>query len=567
MPYPADIYREDLAARWKKTKDLARKKAVEIDTKAKDPAKTQAKAYDALDKAAFRENLGSNISKWPTLFPDYKKMKELLNGKIVPALNKYKAATEKSPLDASVKQILNTQFTFITNSLKTYDAAAKALDDADLASKQASGKIPPPILVLKHPDILRLAIPKAGALHNIDNIGTCPLEIVINDREILAKFPDDKEYASQAQKIKDAANFSKLVDDVADAIKEAEANVAANKPVDGEKRALQAKIEEAIEECAKRATDEAGRQGKLKGNARWANIKSGLKLTLTAIGVAAGATAIALTPLTLGVSTIAGCIALSRSAVELVGQIRTIGSEVETLSARVGDQITDMKKGYDKWLSDPAVAAAGGVSNKIGLAEFGKRGLNAIAPTWVTNIKTIKEGVESCEQKVNNIEVKSNDLSDKLSKLIVEQAKAEKAFNDFAKIGRDSLNESEVKQLSMILVACDREEKALDALIKRVIGMNERVSSTRGVIHTLGKEIKAIDDKNPIWSDVASALFETTASAGYMFASAGGAEKMVEFTKDAVGIFEKTHQAIEVLEATSNLAGNLKEACEKRAHR
>jgi hypothetical protein len=570
MPkYPREIYELDLSDLWNKTKEVAKKKAVEIDTKNKDAAKTQLKEFNKLDKEHFNLSFASNLAKWPTLFPDYKKMKDLLTGKIETALHSYITATKASALHDDVKvKILQSTFNTITNFLKKFDAAAKALDDADLASKQASGKIPPPIVVLKHPDILRLALEKAGAAPNLGLQGACPLEIVINDKDILKKFPDDKEYANQAQKIKDKADFGGLIDDVAKAIKAANTKAADPAKLDDAKKDLQDDIDKAIKACALRATDEAGRQGKLKGEARWANIKSGLKLTLTGIGVATGATAIALTPLTFGVSTIAGCVALSKSVVELGKQIATIGSEVETLADRVGTNVKEMKKGYDKWLSDPAVQAAGGVSNKIGLAEFGKRGLNAIAPTWVTTIKSVKEGVEACDQKVNNIEVRANDMGAKLSKIIQDQGKADKSLKDFIKEASkpqaDALTNQELKALTAMVVQLDSLEKKTDELIDKVTALNARVSSNRTVVHKLEKEIGSIDSKNPIWSDVASALFETTASVGYMFLASSGAPEPFEFAKEAAEIVEKTHKAIEVAEIMVNLGEGVEGAIKKR---
>lgn len=116
MPsYPPEIYKEDLSARWNNTKKLARKKAEDIDKAGKDAAKTQVKAFDNLDKKSFNQSFASNLSKWPTLFPDYKKMKELLDTKISKALSDYaKATSADKTLSPDVKLILNSQFTFIT---------------------------------------------------------------------------------------------------------------------------------------------------------------------------------------------------------------------------------------------------------------------------------------------------------------------------------------------------------------------------------------------------------------------------------------------------------------------
>lgn len=567
MPsYPPEIYKEDLSARWNNTKKLARKKAEDIDKAGKDAAKTQVKAFDSLDKKSFNQSFASNLSKWPTLFPDYKKMKELLDSKIFKAINDYSHATDADKtLSNEVKSILGTQFTYIGNTLKAYDKTAKELTDADLARQQAAGKIPPSIVVLKHPDILRLALEKAGAAPNLGIQGSCPLEIVINDKDILKKFPDDKEYANQSQKIKDKADFAGLIDEIAHAIKAANTKAADPAKLNEAKNDLQTAIEKAIQACAVRATDEAGRQAKLKGEARWANIKSGLKLTLTGVGVAAGATAIALTPFTAGVSTIAGCVALSKSVVELTRQIYTLGADLNTLTASAANDIKGMKNGYDQWLALLDKNKENPKSWEIGITEFGKRSANALLPTWVTTIKSVKEKVEACEQKCNNIEVKSNDIGEKLSKMLTEQGKADKAIEAFIKTVTKSITPKENEALVVLLKKLIATEKATGELIDDVMKLNKKVSAGQTAIANLAKDLKPIDAANPVWSKVASALFETTASAGYMFLAGSGAPEPFEFAKEIAEVAEKTHHVVELLEMSVNLGEGLEDAFKKKS--
>jgi hypothetical protein len=58
--------------------------------------------------------------------------------------------------------MFGVQFKIITSALKRFDTAAKQKCDAELAALQASGKVPPPIVVLKQPDLLKLAVAKMG---------------------------------------------------------------------------------------------------------------------------------------------------------------------------------------------------------------------------------------------------------------------------------------------------------------------------------------------------------------------------------------------------------------------
>jgi hypothetical protein len=483
----------------------------------------------------------------------------------MPAITHYSAAADKAPLNPKLKLMFAAQFKVISNSLKRFDGVAKQKCDADLAALQASGKVPPPIVVLKHPDLFRVAVSQAGGLKNISDIGVFPLEIVINDKEILSKFPDDEDFPNEAQKIKDAGDFSKLVGEIAKAVKEADENVGKGKDVNAEKKSLQEKIDHAVHECAVRATDEAGRQAKLKGQAKWASIKSGLKLTFNILGVATGATAIAVAPLTLGVSSIVGWLSLSKSLVELCTQIKALGSDLNTLTASAAADIKDMKKGYDQWLGLLDKNKVNAKSWEIGISEFAKRGMKALAPTWVTTIKSVKTKIESCEDKCRTIELNSNAMASKLGNIFTAQTNAKAAVDKFVHGIAGSITPQENDKLVSLLKDLIATEKSTESLINDVTALNEKVKEGIASIGKLSADLKPIDDANPTWSKVSSALFETAASAGYMFLASSGAPEPYDFVKEIAHINEDAKKSVEILKTTAELVEGLEDAFKKKA--
>jgi hypothetical protein len=492
-------------------------------------------------------------------------MKELLDGKIMPAITHYSAAADKSPLNQKIKLMFGVQFKIITSALKRFDTAAKQKCDAELAALQASGKVPPPIVVLKQPDLLKLAVAKMGGLKNITDIGVFPLELVINDKEILTQFRDEKNYPNQAEAIRNAADFSKLVAEIAKAVKDADENVGKGKDTNAEKKLLHEKIEHAVHECAVRATDEAGHQAKLSGKVTWINIKSGLNLTLNALGVAAGATAIGLAPITFGMSSIAGFLGLSKSVVGLCTQIKMLGSDVNTLAASAATEIKDMKKGYDQWLGLLDKNKVNPKSLEIGISEFGKRGMNALLPTWVTTIKSVKDKIKSCDDKCHEIQNNANNLGEQLEKLLNAQEKAKAAVDKFMKESTGSYTREEYDKLTSLFKKLIDNEKATDSLIKDIIALNEKASVARVTIGKLSNDLQPIDDANPTWSKVSSALFETTASVGYMFLASSGAPEPFDFAKEIAHINEDAKKSVEILKTTIELGEGLEDAFKKKA--
>ncbi len=566
---PDKIAKPSLHQHWDQIKEKAKQTAIALDKRNKDSEKTQQKAWEHLDKVAFRKDLGKNLDRWCGLYPDFPKMESLLHHTLEPTIKAYIGALHHSEIDPHIKSHLEHTLKELLHEQEHRRALAERIiaSDTSLAVKDSKKKAAPPIVVFKHHDVLDLALKKAHSLENIDVKGHLPLEVIIGDTAILSKFGGDKDFANEAQKIKDAGDFSKIVEHVAHAIKQADIAVGKGKSKAAQEKMILKEFDEAIRQGVERATKEAGRLAGIKGNARWAHVKRGIGLTLSFGGVAAGVASLALAPFTLGVSTAATCLILAKNTVAVGQQLSAIVLTAEEQANLCAKGLHDLKKAYDKWLSDPEVKRAGGVSNKVGMAELAKRGINAVAPTWINTIKSVKGGVENYLVKINNLEIKANAMADDFGKLLSDQKKLTQIYDGVKHKASEALPEKDARAIQHLESLVKQSEREVDGLIKSVTELNQRVSKNRATMHKLEHELHGVSSKNPLWSDLGAATFELGASVALAFASGVKAPEPFEAVKEAKEIIEKANKVREHIAQVYEMAESLKEAAEEQKHR
>lgn len=549
-----------LHKQWSTAKDTAEKEAKGSSQK------EDAKHFAALTKTAFKNDLGPNLDKFPKLYPDYVKMEKLVNGLILPTINAYSQAISKSDLSKPIGAKLAKALKSIADEQTKRLEEAKLLisQDLSLGIKESKKKTPPPIIVFKHPDLLRVISGKVGKLTNLEISGNLGVEVIIDDAEILDKFPESKEYANASQKIKDAGDFDLLTTEIANAIKTADANVGKGKSVSDEQKVFEKAVDTAIAEAVVRAAAEAGRLGKLRAKVGWAKVKRAGKIVLLVGGIAGGIAGLALTPFTAGVSTIAGCLALAKSAVTLGKELADVASSAEMMANGIAKDLNTLKKQYFQWLQDPRVKEAGGVSNKMGMAELAKSGVNALLPTMITTINSVKGDAGTYVEKIDNLEDKADRLADNLTEWIKKQEVADKIYHEIAKLGRDALNDTETKLLLGTLKKLESTKQAIMDLINKVQTQNARVKKNRTDAAALNKQIGLLDEKNPTWSKVGIVLFETTAGVAFALAGNINAPDPYKFAESAMKIVGPLGTAKDSLEQAHALCTGLKEAVEKR---
>lgn len=537
-----------LRSKWSKAKKLAKNAAADLDKKNGDKKKKQAKAFKAMAKT-FKQDLGPNLDKWSKLYPDFQKMERLLSKAIRPVIKHYLQAAKDAPIDKSIKGDLRKTLKFILRQQKIRALKAQELINSDLSlglkiSKEEA-KLPPPILVFKFPDIMRLVQSRAGKLEHIDVGAKLSLEVILDSKEVRARFPIGKEHIDPTPKIKAAGDLGRLVADIADALKVADRNVGKGRKVADEQKRFEKKVDRAIGECVVRATGEAARLGKLKRNARWANVKRGGGLVFTgvsAVGGVVGATTtgVALTAATSGAAIAVGitsiavsCVGLVKSAIDISKQIVDIASSAEIMAKRIALDLKIIEKTYKKWLKSTEVKNAGGVSKALGSGEFLARGFNNLVGPVIPTLKRVKGDVGTFDEKINNLEVNAGKLAEKITAFLAQQNKANGELKKLKKLGRDALSDKELNLRKMILVSIEKSSKQVDTTIKGVINLNKRVKVNRIKFKELDKQLKKISKSKPLWSDIGSALVEATsglltgAAVGVADVATGGGIKSI----------------------------------------
>jgi hypothetical protein len=191
--------------------------------------------------------------------------------------------------------------------------------------------------------------------------------------------------------------------------------------------------------------------------------------------------------------------------------------------------------------------------------------MKALAPTWVTTIKSVKTKIESCEDKCRTIELNSNAMASKLGNIFTAQTNAKAAVDKFVHGIAGSITPQENDKLVSLLKDLIATEKSTESLINDVTALNEKVKEGIASIGKLSADLKPIDDANPTWSKVSSALFETAASAGYMFLASSGAPEPYDFVKEIAHINEDAKKSVEMLKTTAELVEGLEDAFKKKA--
>ena len=525
---PSTIKDPSLHVQWSKAKKAAKQAAADLDKKNKDKTKKQAKAFDLLAKKKYKEDLGPNLDKWVKLYPNHKKMETLHLKSINASLLNYIKGTKDSTLHDGIKKpLVKTLKDINTEQGKRADTAKALIDsDVDMAIKESKKKIPPPIVVFKHPDIMRPVLAKTGALKNIQVQSTLFFEVIIDDKKILAMFPTDKDYLNESGKIRDAGNFSKVVADLAKVLKLVDANVGNGKPLAKQEELFLKFVDKAIEDCRKRAMKEAGKQGHLPSAVKWATLKRGGKLVLTAasgvssaVGVTVAGVGVATATFGAGsivaiTSIVVSCIGLAKTAVDLGKQIADIASTAEMMANGITKDLNFISKSYSKWLKKD------GVSHALGAGELVGRAINTVIGDVVPTLKRVSDDVDTFDEKIDSIELRANKLAGKISEYLTNQEKANKEYKKIMKLGRDALSKDEFDMLLACLKIIDKTAKSVNSTIESVIKMNKRVKTNRTKFKALDKQLKKITLKKPLWSEISSALVDV--SSGLLVGAALG---------------------------------------------
>ena len=461
--------------------------------------------YTALTKK-FKTDLGPDLEKWPKLYPAFDKL-TAGKTKIDETLKQYAEAVKASGLNANVAKLLTDGLKKIKTDMDARMEKATTLVGSDLgaAIKDSNKKQIPPIILFKQ-DIAAQVTTKAGAdAAKVLNVTSIAIEVILTDPKVLKDAPADLDDGLLAAEMRDKASFATVVQDIATALQAAAAKVKKN-PKDEPAATAQFKkdVDKAITDSLARAAEPIQRLAKVKTAYTSYKIMSGVKLTLTSVGAAAGIIGLALTPLTFGLTSVAGCIGIAKSAVSLGQQIGKLALDAEGLALKVSEDLVTLNKQYQN-----------AKKTLVGVGELGKTLVNATLPTMVTTIKECSSDCEQVKNKIDGIEVKAHETAEKLGALLTEQAKMQKALRDFEKATKPTFTGAEATKVQKLIAAVDLTGPQVTGLIVKIGELNTRVKDTSTTHKKLAADVKTLAAKEPTWAKVGEVLINISAAAGF----------------------------------------------------
>lgn len=498
----------------------AKKKAEDEAKKLKLDAK-----FDALDKK-FKKDFGPDLEAWPKLYPDYKKL-ETEQAALLVTLKAYQDAIKAAALDAKVAKPMNDALAEIKDELgkRLKKAELLVMSDEKLALKESKKKQAAPIIVFNQ-DIAAQVKAKSGDAAKVLKVDSILLQAVLADNDVLEKVPNDLDDAVLAKEIREAANFDKVVGEVAKALVDAADKVRADpKAFDAAEKAFETAVGQAVADALGRAAVPILKYTKVKTGVRNYKIKTGIQVSLTALGALASVASLSLAPLSFGVTTVATALALAKSGVVLGKQIAEISAKAEEVAVWLAKDIATLGSQYEN-----------AKKTAVGVAELGKTLVNATLPTLVTTISSAKGNADLLGTKIDELKIKTHEKAGKLGELLTEQSKVQAKLREFERSGKDAFSDAEAKALQKLIGVLDRSAESVQALIDKVEALHDRVGTTSTEHARLQKALDGIASKEPTWAQVGEVVINVAAGVGFMVAGNVNAPSAYAFAKVAADV-------------------------------
>jgi hypothetical protein len=513
----------------------AKKKAEEEAKKLK-----QADKFAALEKK-FKSDFGPDLDGWPKLYPDFKKLNTECSA-LLATLKTYKDAIKAAGLDDKVAKPMLTALDGIKAELPQRLAKAEMLIASDLKLAIADSKKVQrtPIIVFRQ-DIASQVTAAAGDAAKGLKAERVDLEVVLADKDLLEKVPNDLDDAALAREIREAANFQRVVKEIAVGLALAAKAVRQDpKALDAAHRKFEADIDKAIQDALERAAEPITRLTKVRTGYRNYKIKASVQIGLTAAGTASAAVMVGLAPLTFGAFSVIGLLGVARGGVALGAAIAKLGLEAENFANLVASDIATLGKQYKE-----------ASSGKVGAAELGKTLVNATMPTLITTIKSAKGNCDQLGSKIEGLVVATHDKAGVLGRMLTEQTKVQKAVSDLQKVKGD-FPPPEAKKAQKLIDTVEVIDKAVQALIDKVETLNDRVTKTSTTHKKLAEKLAVIAAKEPTWAQVGEVVINAGAAAGFLVAANVGVPDpyaVAKLANDINGQFGNVVGALDGLKA------------------
>jgi len=539
---PQELTTPPLHPIWSLAKKTATAKAKEL---------KEDKKYAELEKK-MNKNLGPDLDSWPKDYPKSDKLKAN-KSKIDATIHTYTEAVKSAALNAAVKKPLNDALAKIQKEMderakeaEMWILSDKAMEESKTMSKK--NLVPLKIFAQDVAKLVNAKAPKANL-----QAQKLWLDIVISDVKVLEKVPAAYDNAKLANSIREQADFTLVIDQLAKLLTECGANVTTDKDVPAAEKKFKEGMEKIIDAATIRGAKPIAELCKIRVD----NVKYVVVQTATLIGhigaVITGAVALAGTPFTAGASTIMGIITIVNQSIAIGEQVAKLAMDEEQLMNVVA---SDLKTMYDNYK---------GAEKLIGPAEMAKTLVTATIGIPVPSIDGCKKDCDQVTDKINRLFEQNNKQAEKLGKCLTEQEKLKKEIANFESRDLAKLEPAEKQRFAKIKQGVEKSPEVIMALIEATNKLDERVKIARTKHQILSQALGQLAGKVPTWAVVGQFLIKVGAAVGFLVAGNVNVPDPYKCADLAVKVTTDLGNVIGSLQGASDAASDMNEMIGKHA--
>jgi hypothetical protein len=521
-PKPAtELDTTGLRTKWKNAKAAAENAAKTL---------KQVDQLNKLHTEKMKDKLGPDLEAWPKSYPNYPKLAEEKK-KLDTKIDAYAKAVKESGLGDAVKKPMTTALTEIKTALNGRLEAAQlmALQDTKAAMK-ASVKSISPIVIIQQ-DIAKNVAANAGKTRYQPS--KVEVEFILSDDRVLKHVPADLKDGLLAQEIRDAVNFEEIMKELGalwKSVDDLEVHAAQEKFIDG--------MEEVFGKAMDRAAKPILNLAKVKSDRSMYKFKKVATIAIASGGALASAAGLIATPFTGGATGVLGIFGLIKSLNKLGRECIMLATPCEEAMEKVRHDVKTLTDQYEN-----------ASKTAVGASETGKAVLHALVGDIFKTISRCQSNCQDVKGKVAGLEVKVHDESVQLSKLLTEQANADKELQSLHKIQR-ALTADENKLTTKFEDKYKETVQQIAPLPEAIQKFYERVKKANADYKTLKEAMDKLAAMEPTWAKIAEMVIPIITSAA--FVAAGSVEPGV-FTHAAEAVLKSVELAATSAETGEHL--------------
>jgi hypothetical protein len=538
---PQEITTPPLHPVWSTAKKAAEAKAKEL---------KEEKKYAELDKK-MNKSLGPDLDSWPKDYPKLEKLKSNKT-KIDTTIKSYSDFVKAAALNANVKKPMTDALVKIQKAMDDRLKEAEAWIQSDTAIKESEKMAKHDLRPLKiiAQDVAAQVNAKAGDTKI--ELTKYWLDVVISDVKVLEKVPTGTDNPALAKKIREQANFPLLIDQLAGLLKQASNDIKTEKDFPAAEKKFREGADKFVEAATIRGAKPIADLAKVKTDNIKYVVTQTVTLTLKVGAVVVGAVALAGTPFTGGVSTIAGIIVIVNQGIQIADQVAKLAMDEQQLIDLVAKELAILQKGYTN-------------AKAAGALELASTAVKATLGIPVPSIDECKKNVKQVHDKINLLEEQNNKQAVHLGKLLTQQEKLTKQMKDFETGDLTKLEPAEKQQYEKVKKALGKSPELVTALIKKTNDLSDRIEKAETSCKLLEGPIQQLSGNVPTWALIGQIVINAGVAAGFLVAGNVNVPDPFKCWDMAVKVSTDLGNVIGSLQAAKDAGEGLKTLYEKHA--